>query len=398
MEYWMRFRGGILLFILFLGFTGLNAILFAETVPQKVFHLRNPRMAAMGGLHATMADDLMALWNNPAGLYEIESQFRISEATFNLGGPVFSLSNILLRAAGGEDVDVLLTDPDVLELVKGIYTSFDMAGPISFGYVGKGLGFAILNGSSIEAKSVGSTTFGFSVSERILLYGGYAFRVYPFGDTPVDTGINLKTLVLGTTAFQRTLLEVPDLANEGVDLLMSSPFSLTSGIGIDVGVLFPLGSSAKLGVVVRNLFTPTTRSDYTSLDAFLSKENPAPAVKGNVPLDLSVGVQYAPSLGLMELYFRKLRIMVDYNDSLDFLTHPSTAVNPVLKVGIGAEVQVLEVLWIRAGIFQGLLACGFGLDYGVIQVNVAVYGTEQSVEPGIRPVFNIAFGMEITLK
>ena len=398
MEYWMHFRGWVLLFILLLSLSGPKEILFAETVPQRVFYLKSPRMAALGGLHATMAEDLTTLWNNPAGLYELESQFRISEATFNLGGPVFSLSNILLRAAGGEDVDVLLTDPDVLKLVKGIYTSFDMTGPISFGYVGKGLGFAILNGSSIEAKSVGSTTFGFSVSERILLYGGYAFRVFPFGDTPVDTGINLKTFVQGTTAFQRTLLEIPDLAKEGADLLMNSPFSLTSGIGIDAGVLFPLSSSVKLGIVARNLFTPTTRSAYTSLDAFLSKEQPSPGVKGNVPMDLSVGVQYAPSLGVMELYFRKLRIMVDYNDSLDFLTHPSTAVNPVLKVGIGAEVQVLEVLWIRAGISQGLLACGFGLDYGVIQVNFAVYGTEQSVEPGIRPVFNIAFGMEITLK
>ncbi len=394
----MRFHGWILLVILFILLAEPQGILLAETVPQKVFYPASPRMAAMGGLHATFAEDLATLWNNPAGLYELESEFRITEVTFNLGGPVFSLSNIVLRAAGGEDVDVLLTDPEVLKLVKGIYTSFDMMGPISFGYVGKGLGFAILNGNSVEAKSVGSTTFQFSVSERVLLYGGYAFRIYPFGDIPIDTGINLKAFLRGSSEFQRTLLEVPDLAKEGADLLMNSPFSVTSGIGIDLGVLFPLNDTVKVGIVGRNLFTPTTRSDYTSLDAFLSKEQPAPAVKGSVPLDVSIGVQYAPSLGMMELYFRKLRIMVDYNDSLDFLTHPSTAVNPVLKIGIGAEVQVLEVLWIRTGISQGLLAFGFGLDYGVIKVNFAVYGTEQSIEPGIRPVFNIAFGMEITLK
>lgn len=394
----MRSRGWVLLITLGITFTGPAEILLSETVSQKVFYLKSPRIAALGGLHATLSEDLSTIWNNPAGLYEAESQFRISEFTFNLGGPVFSLSNIVLRAAGGEDVDVLLTDPEVLALVKGIYTSFDMTGPISFGYVGKGLGFAILNATSVEAKSVGSTTFGFSVTERVLLYGGYAFRIFPFGDTPVDTGINLKAFLQGTSEFQRTLLEVPDLAKEGANLLMNSPFSLTSGIGIDLGVLFPLGESIKMGIVGRNLFTPTTRSDYTSLDAFLSKEQPAPAVKGNVPLDVSIGVQYAPSLGVMELYFRKLRIMVDYNDSLDFLTHPATAVNPVLKIGIGAEVQVLEILWIRAGIFQGLLAFGFGLDYGAIKVNFAAYGTEQSIEPGIRPVFNIAFGLEITLK
>lgn len=398
MGYWMRVRGWILLILLFILSTVFNGILDAETVPQEVFYPKSPRMAALGGFHATFAEDLTTLWNNPAGLYEVESQFQIFESSFNLGGPVFSLSNIVLRAAGGEDVDVLLTDPEVLKLVKGIYTSFDISGPISFGYVGKGLGFAILNGSSVESKSIGSTSFAFSVSERILLYGGYAFRIYPFGDTPVDTGINLKAFIKGATEFQRTLLEVPDLAKEGADLLMNSPFSLTSGIGMDLGVQFPLSESIKLGIVARNLFTPTTRSDYTSLDAFLSKEQPAPAVKGNVPLDLSLGVQYAPSLGVMELYFRKLRIMLDYNDSLDVWTHPATAVNPVLKIGIGAEVQVLEVLWLRAGVSQGLLACGFGLDYGVIKVNFAVYGTEQSLEPGIRPVFNITFGLEVTLK
>jgi hypothetical protein len=384
--------------VFFLGeLFGILFSLSAETVSSKVFQVPNPRLAALGGLHTTFAEDMTTLWNNPAGLYSVKSQFRLSELTLSLGGPVFSLANIIFRAAGDEDIDTLLTDPAVLKVLKNIYTTTDLAGPISFGYVGHGLGFAIVNNSSVEVKGVGSTSFDFQVSERLLLYGGYAFRLYGSPAYPIDIGINLKTFLQGTTQFVRTLLEIPDLTDEGMDLLVNSPYSLTTGIGIDAGVLFPLGQNWKMGIVARDLFTPTTRSDYTSFDAFLSEEDPAPAVKGTVPMDLSIGVQYTPPLGFLEFYIRGLKLMLDYRDSLDFLTHPDTAVNPLLKVGFGIELQVLEVLWLRAGMTEGLLSAGFGLDYGLVRVHFAMFGSEQSIEPGLRSVFNIALGIEIIL-
>jgi hypothetical protein len=114
-------------------------------------------------------------------------------------------------------------------------------------------------------------------------------------------------------------------------------------------------------------------------------------------MDLSIGVQYTPPLGFLEFYIRGLKLMLDYRDSLDFLTHPDTAVNPLLKVGFGIELQVLEVLWLRAGMTEGLLSAGFGLDYGLVRVHFAMFGSEQSIEPGLRSVFNIALGIEIIL-
>jgi hypothetical protein len=193
------------------------------------------------------------------------------------------------------------------------------------------------------------------------------------------------------------LIELPDLFSEGADLVLNNPFSLTTGIGLDIGTRYTFQDMLTIGFVGRNVFTPTTRSDYTSLDAFLSKEPPAEPVHGLVPFDLSLGVMYTPDIGDWVRYFSGFKILLDYRDIFDFLTHPDMTLNPFLKIGFGAEIKILRVLWLRAGFSEGLLSSGLGLDYGMVRLNIAMFGSEMSMEPGMRSVFNILVGVEIRL-
>jgi hypothetical protein len=88
--------------------------------------------------------------------------------------------------------------------------------------------------------------------------------------------------------------------------------------------------------------------------------------------------------------------MLDYTDILDFWLYPKLATNPVLHVGIGTEVTMMQILDVRLGFAQGLPSAGLGLDLHVFTLNAAMFGTERSTEPGLSPVYNLQLGFEFT--
>ncbi|MFO7849387.1 MAG: hypothetical protein R6V67_05460, partial [Spirochaetia bacterium] len=87
---------------------------------------------------------------------------------------------------------------------------------------------------------------------------------------------------------------------------------------------------------------------------------------------------------------------LDYSDILDFWLYPRQAINPVLHVGIGTEITMLQILDIRLGFAQGLPTAGLGHDLHFFTLNAAIFGTERSTEPGMSPVYNMQLGFQFT--
>ncbi|MCF7951454.1 MAG: hypothetical protein K9L57_07460, partial [Spirochaetaceae bacterium] len=83
-----------------------------------------------------------------------------------------------------------------------------------------------------------------------------------------------------------------------------------------------------------------------------------------------------------------------YKDIFDFWLYPELANNPILHLGLGAEITVLEILDVRMGLSQGLPAAGIGLDLHYFRLNASMFGTERSTEPGLAPVYNLQLGLE----
>jgi hypothetical protein len=106
-------------------------------------------------------------------------------------------------------------------------------------------------------------------------------------------------------------------------------------------------------------------------------------------LDLALGVLYTPHFGFLDAYVSDLKFMLDYNDIFDFWTHPATASNPLLHIGLGAEVTLLDVLAVRAGFGDGYFSAGLGMNLTACHLDLAMFGTELSTEPGLRPSFNL---------
>lgn len=357
------------------------------------------RTAAVGGVHAAVTDDLSSLFSNPAGFISAESQLSIAEITVGMRGPIFDIAGLVIQGMN-QDFSTLLASDTVLDLVSSLYAAADVLGPISFGYLGRGLGFGFFNTTDVVFSSNSPLTVTAVAGEQITLAGGYAFRI-PLSKNAahvLDLGFLLKGSLRGEVELTRTLLELPDMFSSiGLDTVTEAPFKLVSGIGVDVGVRYGLGDVFAAALVGKDLYTPTMTQAYTTTNVFLESSGEAKMSYGLNPIDLTAGVLFSPPLGILGRYIDDLRLTLDYVDILDFLTHPATASNPILHVSVGAELRMLEILMIRGGFRQGLFAAGLGLDLTIFGINIAMYGTELSSEPGLRPVYNAQIGIDFRL-
>ena len=372
--------------------------LFALDRPAADTSLPAARDAALGGSHVAVAEGFQTLLTNPAGLAALEPRFTWSGLTFSVAGPVFSLSSVVVQGASGGDIATVLAMPSVQNLLSSIYARVSLTGPLYFGFTGGGMGFGVVNDSSVLIRSTGATAIEGTISERFLLVGGYGFNV-PLPETWRSTasiGVGVKGIVRGDVTVATSILALPSLFESiGPDLLTGAPFDLVSGIGVDAGVRYVWRDLLGFAVTSGNLYTPVAVLSYDTLGGFLDGSADAGTPAYSVlPQNITAGIAVTPHLGTFERYVQDLTIALDYRDILDFWLDPAHAENVILKFGVGVEATLLEILSVRAGFSEGLFAAGLGIDMSAVQLSAAMYGSELSLEPGLRPVYNLIVGLE----
>jgi hypothetical protein len=370
-------RSGILILVFTLAAGTLGAY-------QDPIDLGSARTSGMGGRHIALADDFTTYLNNPAGLETIDEEFSFSELTLHLKGPVFTLADVFL-SGNLSGLSSVISD--------GLYAGLNMMGPLSFGYVGDGLGFGIYNHTDVIIKSTSTLTVEAKVRDEVVLTGGYAFPLLPEGGkNRLDMGITLKGGFRGQLNGAMGITELMAL-NYGV--LLDEPFDFTSFIGADVGLMYSHGSSFAAGLVARDAFTPTHTNTYGNINEFIGGNTPISANQFDiVPFALDLGLRYTFDFSGRNIVLTELDTFLDYRDVLDFWLYPSRAVNPILNAQAGVEATLLKILDVRAGFRQGLFSAGLGLDLHFFTLNASMFGTERSSEPGLSPVYNLQIGLE----
>jgi hypothetical protein len=350
------------------------------------------RMSALGGTHAALADDISVLLSNPGGFRSAGPQLSVAELTTNLSGPIFSIADVAFRIAGSASPSSLLLEPEVQKLLTSLYAGATINGPLALAYIGNGLGFGFFNSTSASFSTQGTVpTVTTTMKEDLLFIAGYGFRI-PLPDkslSTLDVGFSVKGFTRAGIQWSESILSFFSLfTSPSSGGLTGQPFTLDLGFGLDVGALYNWNSFISVGLAARNVFSPVVRSAYTSLDAFSSGGTPTMS-NGNAPLDLSLGLLLTPRLGFLENYLSNPKIMLDYGDIIDFWTHPDTASNPILHVGLGVEVTLLDVLALRGGFGDGYFSAGAGINLTAFRLDLTMFGRELSTQPGLRPSYNL---------
>ncbi len=349
------------------------------------FDFSSPREKAMGGTHVALADDFSVLLTNPAGLADVPSKFSAADLGVRAIGPVFDIANLIM---GGNTSPTAIMNFLAANNYK-LYAGLDISGPVAFGYTGGGLGFGLFNKTGLTANVASVSSIGVKAVEDLLLAGGYAMHFDLGKGQTLAAGVSTKGFVRGDISPTIGAIEAMDLISNPMALL-AKPFNLTTGIGIDAGLRWSWKDQVAAGLACRDAFSPALVTKYSSMAGFLG--DPANSKLGSSTYEtlrrsLDFGFSWSPSLGRLGQILDSLVIALDYRDILD-LANPVPR-NPILNVGVGMELKVLDIVSIRAGMDNTLLSVGMGLDLGVFTLNVAAFGKELGLDPGNRPYYNL---------
>jgi len=362
-----------------MGIGGPLSSLTAETVSG--FTYSNARWAALGGSHATMADGFSTLFSNPAGFIASPEEWSAAEVSLSLYGPIFDILDLLTGYFGGSG------SLDLSGIVgpQGLAAGGALTGPLSFGYVGKGLGFGFFNRVSLDAKTVGLSVAG-SMTADILVVGGYSFRFVKVDAHTLDGGFLAKGFVRGSIPLSSSIFSVQDLFSGNI--FASKPLDVLMGVGADLGLLYQYEQWVRLGITYHDVYSPALRNRYTSAQNFLEGNASLATDYVTIKPELDVGLSLSPSFPFLERYSTRVRFYMDYRDLLDLFLALIPR-NPILNIGLGMEVTLLDVFQLRAGIADALPALGLGIDFSFMRFDLAMRGVELGLDPGVRPTYGV---------
>jgi hypothetical protein len=343
------------------------------------------REKSMGGRHVALADDYSVLLTNPAGLAVAPKIFSAADLSFHMIGPVFDIADLV---TDGDFSTESLTDFLDKNDYK-LYAGLDVTGPLALGYTGGGLGFGLFNKTRMIVNVASASSIGIKAEDDLLLSAGYALRFDLGKGHELDAGVSAKGFVFGDISKSMGIVEAVGLASDPTSIF-SDPFTLTTGIGLDLGLRWSWEGRVGAGLVYRDAYSPAISTTYESVSGFVS--DPSGTQVGSpsydtLPSSLDLGLMYAPSLGRLGEIIDSLVVALDYKDILG-LFDPIPR-NAILNVGLGVEARVLDIVSLRMGIADALPAAGGSLDLDVFVVNLSVYGTELGLDPGDRPCYNL---------
>jgi hypothetical protein len=374
-------RGRITGLVLFI-FLSLPAdFLFGETLAP--FVMPSARSSGMGGNHAALSDDFYSLFTNPAAFVGVEEEFSAAELTLSTYGPVFEILDLVMGSTDS------LEDLDLSGVIgeKGFAAGFDLGGPLSVGWVGRGLGLGLFNRVKTDALTSGSMIRPvFSVD--LLMVGGYSFRFVNKERHILDAGFLGKGFLRMGLNLETSIFDIENLLDDQKD----KPFTTALGLGFDLGLKYTFAEDLTIALACFDIWSPAMVTTYRSFDAFKDKESPVePGHYATVKPRLDLGAAYRIRSVFLDKYISRLVFLLDYQDFLDLASLIPR--NPILNFGLGLEALILEKLSLRLGIADALPSAGFGLDLSFMQFDCSIHGKELGLDPGVQSTYAIDFGL-----
>ncbi len=399
--------------------------LFAEDVKFSEARATDVRSMGMGGSHLSDYSDYFTLFRNPSLLKKAGKHWYWDNLTVNIGGPFDKVSDLqdefdekvpgYKDASGiGEKMSSLTALPTD-QLFSLISSSESMGSLLS-----NGINLNLT--SNLPFLSFGGTTkkgFGWGVYDRSItdalinptLYGKNAVSevleigiIFGYGTTVQFSDTHALSVGGSARVYEQALagadIKLVDLVKSNSNIMDSVSLNSRTVIALDVAATYTFSNWFDASLVCNNALSPSWSSsttltrissgDFSELSKITFDKNVFD--KSAVKLGAGVGLKVPTwwSFGILSSF--KV-----YIDDYNVLTWFGNALNrnPWLDVGIGTELSILRLIELRAGLYDGYLNAGVGINLGPVSWDFAIYGKELSNQPGGRPQLNMAFAMSL---
>ena len=354
----------------------INSPVRADTKKIEPFVMPSARFGGLGGNHTAMGDDFYALFLNPAAFVDVKEEFSAAEITLSTHGPLLEILDLVRNEE---------TNLSGIVGPGGFAAGFDLCGPLSLGWVGRSLGLGIFNRIKTTA-SLSGTMVRPVISGELLLVGGYAFRVVNKGSHVLDAGFLGKGFFRAALNLQAPIFDVATI----IDDFWGQPLETYLGLGLDLGLRYNFRKNLSIALVCYDVYSPVLATHYESASDF-GESSSHKSSYATVKRRLDLGIKYRIRSPGIDRYISRFTVMADYRDFLDLFSLIPR--NPILNIGVGVEITVLNALSFRVGLTDALPAFGIGLDLKFMQLDFAIHGKELGLDPGVMPVYAMDVGL-----
>lgn len=366
-----------------------------------VFSPISVRSMGMGGAGIAVAGTSDSFFLNPAALANRKFQLSLP----SIGVTVYNPQQILEQGII-EDIKAD-KEEDAAQKFLGILSrkGFNEAltSDVAFSLSAGGFGLGIQAQEKIHSYSPdGKTTSTKLIAEaNAVATLGYGLRIHIIEDSlSIDLGVaarfNYRAYNQAVTADD--FIGLVAGTEDTDDLLNETPLMAGWAVPIDAGVNVNLPLGFTISTVVRNLNGKYHMTAYPGISNWakevlgvkLTSDGSQGAGTNSefeftIPWSLDAGFGWAPSFGSFDKILRPT-VAVDVVDLVDLFGEEVTTERLLTHLKAGAEVKLFSMLDVRAGLNQGYITIGAGVDLFVIRLEAAYYRQEFGVQLDDKPV------------
>lgn len=330
----------------------------------------SPSVMAQGG-SAVAARGFDLLFYNPAGYAEGKGQFHIVISAEGIANPFILLEDF--------HNGLPIVDAAINQLVANGVGAHARMG---LGWVGGGFGAALLfnSGTLLDQTDNTLATSGSAYAD-IGLTGGYARLFNLPGEMVLGVGGTARIFYRMRSPVSFSDVS-PLLTGDELDF---SVMSVLGGLGLGLD----LGGSLRwkdlyAQVTLKNLGHGWMLYQEGNLEDFFELKPPTGSTGDDryiIPMTIMAGVEYHPDLGHTARLVDP-RVSFSYDVPLLIGIDPLTYQGYVNKtffhgIHLGGEVRLLNLFLFRAGLNQGYITAGAGIDFRFGELSVALYSREK---------------------
>ncbi|HCG63680.1 MAG: hypothetical protein CVV48_00535 [Spirochaetae bacterium HGW-Spirochaetae-4] len=390
----------------------VGSSLFAYTFPDFYYPLTSfrpisARTEAMGGAGLSTASGADAFFMNPANLASRRFSLYLPAVSVTVFNPKAIIdSGIIEDIQENEDPDTLATT--VVNKYMGIVSAGRgevVTTDVAMSFTGGGFGI----GMQVQEQLHTYSTDGQLTSDKIIAEinaaasVGFGFRLDFIPEIlSVDVGATARPTykAYSNKIGANEIINIADDDDPAQKFMSEYPVAAGWAVPVDVGVNVNLPVGLRVSAVARNLNGKYTMTQYdvsgdwvNEMMEFMGSDPAYTGTPGTtteyeytVPWTLDFGFGWIPELGGLGRLLRP-SFAFDLVDVVTLAESMETDEDAYLNhLRFGAEAKLFSMVDVRAGINQGYLSLGVGLDLFVIHIDASYYWREYGAEIGDKPI------------
>ena len=310
------------------------------------------RPMGMGGAFVAVSNDANALFYNPAGLADIEN---IQASIFGIEIEVGKNTTGLIKDALDTDFGNATESAQFLRDHMGDSSHLGLAIVPNYSMPRFALTILGTGRMDMEVRDRQYPKLDVNVISDIGLGAGYA---HPFLDNNLLVGASAKYIHRQSLTQEYTVADLSDKLSDTI----KDDLKKGNGILVDLGVIYKLSkfqfANSRVGISANNLFGGGLG------DAADATQH--------------IDIGFAQDL---DLNVTKATFAIDYIDIFNQFDQDSDIAK---RLRLGAECKFLDIIFVRAGLYQGYFTAGLNLEARIVRLDLLTYAEEIGAYAGQR--------------